>query len=429
MSSLFRDEALRAQQGRYLGSIRIARNPSFTLVAGVSLLLGAALIAFSILGHFTRKARVPGVLLPTLGTLNIPASQTGTLLELRIAEGDHVAAGQVVAVLGVDRTTKDGDAAVLVARSLAHRRETLETERRLANEQARQRHDALTERLRSIEKEQTQASDELVTLRRRVQLAVKSVERFEALAREGFVAEVQAQQKNEELLDLRMREQTTERILTALQRDSASVKADLAGIGSTLNTQLMQVERSLATLEQEITENEARAKVVIATPCSATVTAVVSHVGQVVQTGQNIAAVVPAFGNQRAQPTLEAHLFAPSRTAGFVKAGQAVWIRYAAYPYQKFGMAAGRIASVSRTPINPQDLPTGQGQAILQATQSNEPLYRVTVTLANQSINTYGEQQALKPGMSLEADVLQDRRAIWEWILEPVIAASTPARL
>jgi membrane fusion protein len=28
----------------------------------------------------------------------------------------------------------------------------------------------------------------------------------------------------------------------------------------------------------------------------------------------------------------------------------------------------------------------------------------------------------LKPGMTLEADVVQDSRKIWEWVLEPVLA-------
>ena len=109
-------------------------------------------------------------------------------------------------------------------------------------------------------------------------------------------------------------------------------------------------------------------------------------------------------------------MYAASRTAGFIASGQRVWVRYDAFPHQKFGMAEGEIAAISRSPIALQDLPPG-----LQAT---EPLYRITVTLSRQSVDAYGETVTLKPGMTLQADVLQDRRAIWEWLLEPVIAAS-----
>lgn len=87
-------------------------------------------------------------------------------------------------------------------------------------------------------------------------------------------------------------------------------------------------------------------------------------------------------------------------------------------------MAKGSIRSVSRTPISPQDLPAGQSQALLSAAQSVEPMYRVTVSLESQAIRTYGDVQSLKAGLSLEADVIQDKRRVWEWVLEPVLAAS-----
>jgi membrane fusion protein len=43
--------------------------------------------------------------------------------------------------------------------------------------------------------------------------------------------------------------------------------------------------------------------------------------------------------------------------------------------------------------------------------------------LVDQSIRAYGEDIALKPGLTLTADVLQERRKVWEWVLEPVLAA------
>ncbi|OYT88725.1 MAG: hypothetical protein CFE43_21010 [Burkholderiales bacterium PBB3] len=43
--------------------------------------------------------------------------------------------------------------------------------------------------------------------------------------------------------------------------------------------------------------------------------------------------------------------------------------------------------------------------------------------LADQSIKAHAGDMALNPGMTLEADVLQARRKVWEWVLEPVLAA------
>ena len=124
-----------------------------------------------------------------------------------------------------------------------------------------------------------------------------------------------------------------------------------------------------------------------------------------------------------AQDTLQAHLYAPSHTAGFVRPGQTVYLRYAAYPYQKFGLYAGRITAVSSTPFAPNELPPNLAQQLLSQAGSNQALYRINVQLADQSIRAYGEDVALKPGLTLEADVLQERRKVWEWVLEPVLAA------
>ena len=61
--------------------------------------------------------------------------------------------------------------------------------------------------------------------------------------------------------------------------------------------------------------------------------------------------------------------------------------------------------------------------ALQSAAHIQEPLYRIRVQLKEQSISAYGESLPLKPGMTLEADVVQDKRAVWEWIFEPLLAA------
>jgi membrane fusion protein len=116
--------------------------------------------------------------------------------------------------------------------------------------------------------------------------------------------------------------------------------------------------------------------------------------------------------------TLEAHLYAPSRSVGFVRAGQQVLLRYRAYPYQKFGHHRGVISSVSRTAIDPSELPAGFAAAGAPA----EPLYRITVRLERQFVSAYGEDVRLQPGMQLDADVVLERRRLYEWVLDPIYA-------
>jgi membrane fusion protein len=98
-------------------------------------------------------------------------------------------------------------------------------------------------------------------------------------------------------------------------------------------------------------------------------------------------------------------------------------MRYAAYPYQKFGLQTGHITAISTTPFAASELPPNISQQLMAQAGSNEALYRINVQLDQQTIASYGEPLQLKAGLTLEADVLQERRKIWEWVLEPLLAA------
>ena len=212
--------------------------------------------------------------------------------------------------------------------------------------------------------------------------------------------------------------------MATIDREWQALQAERRATALQGDTEQAQLDRSAAALAQERTEVLARQTLVLSAPKDGVVTALHVHAGMSVQPGQVLATLVPQAQSDDAA-MLEAHLYAPSRTAGFVRAGQPVWLRLAAYPYQKFGMARGEVSDVSRTPVNPQELPPGQASALMAAAQSNEPLYRIRVKLARQQVVAYGQLQPLAPGMALEAEVVQDRRAVWEWVLEPLLAAGS----
>jgi membrane fusion protein len=253
-------------------------------------------------------------------------------------------------------------------------------------------------------------------------------------------SDIQAQNKQEELIDLQSRLETTQRNGVALSREHQAAQAELRNLHQQLSIDLLQLDRSVATLEQETAENKSRQTSSVLAPQAGQVSTLHLPLGAMVQAGQTIASLVPhtnvntkentnlSLDKDNRQFSVHSHaplmaaLFAPTRTAGFIQPGQEVWLRLAAYPYQKFGLAKGHVVKVSGTPIAAQDLPHGQATALLASTQSNEPLYRVQVALASQHVVAFGTPHLLRPGMTLEADVIHDVRGIWEWIFEPLLA-------
>lgn len=425
-TSLFRRQVTQAKQASWLGGIHLAHHPRFSLIAGVALALAGALVAFGAWGKVARKVRVPGILMAQMGTLELSAPTAGVLLSQTVQEGEWVQQGQTLFVINTDKATPEGSASTLLASHLAQRRTTLLSERASRQSQHAQRLLHMTERIRSLSLESEQATQELALAKRRVELAHKTWRRFEQMAHEGFVSDIQAQNKQEELIDLQSRLENTQRNGTALTREHRAAQAELNNLQKQGAIDLLQVDRSLASLDQETAENQLRKTSSVLAPQAGQISTLHLPLGAVIQAGQTIASMVPQTEPQA--PQLQAHapliaaLFAPTRTAGFIQPGQEVWLRLAAYPYQKFGLAKGRVVKISGTPIAPQDLPHGQGNALLASTQSNEPLYRIQVALASQHVVAFGEQHLLRPGMTLEADVIHDVRGIWEWIFEPLLA-------
>lgn len=441
---LFRPQVLDAQRAQWLGSVHLARPPSFSVVTAASLVLGIALVAFGLWGEIRRKATVPGVLLPVGGLLQVSSPQSGVIGQWLVHEGDVVQAGQDLLHIRSEHHTGLGESGALATLALAQRRSSLEAEARLIQQQADVRQDALADRLRSLAAEERQAQAEESSLKQRAKMAQQSLSRYQELAAGGFVSAVQVQQRQEELLDVEVRSSNAHRGLQALQREQASIKADMQANAAAAKTSREQMLRSLAALGQEDALQAMRQGATVKAPQAGRVSAVMQVAGQAVQGGQTLLSLVPISpdgrssqghggdspqaagdpdGSPGAGPAMEAVLFAPSRSAGFVAPGQPVWVRYAAYPYQKFGMAAGRVHSVSDSPLSPQDLPSGLAPSILAAAQSQEPLRRITVRLEKQQIAAFGKHIVLTAGLALEADVVQESRKVWEWMFEPLLAA------
>ncbi|MBH9575366.1 HlyD family secretion protein [Inhella proteolytica] len=426
-ASLFRPEVMNAQQAQWLGSIRIARPPGFALVTVLAVACAAALVAFAVWGEYTRKVTLPGVLMPEGGVMDISSPQGGTVSEVLVKEGDEVQAGQPLIRLRAERQLAAGELGQLQAAAVAQQRQSLETELRLLEQRTQQRSAALSDRLRSLKSDEGSLRGELEAVQQRVALADKSARNFEELAAKGFMSQLQAQQKQEELLDLGLRERNARRALEAAQREQVGIQAELALARTQLESERSQLQRQLAELTQEGSDLGARSAWTLTAPRAGRVATLIAVAGQAATAERTLATLLPAGATSEAN--LVAHLYAPSRMAGFVELGQPVWLRYAAYPYQKFGMQRGEVVAVSRSPVNPQDLPSGRSQALMQSVQAVEPLYRIQVSLARQHIQVQGELQPLKVGTALESQVRQEARAIWEWVLEPVLAVWAKGRV
>ena len=401
---LFRREALEARKVRWLGGISLAQPLRPWLLAAFAVLAAALVVLFLVRGEYTRRTRVPGQLVPEQGMATVVSPATGVLARVDVPEGGRVAAGQILAVVRVPHATlAAGDTLAALEKRLRSRARALED----AHVARLQRLDAQTAGLQAqreaARRELAQIEREIATRREQVRLAGELLERLRGLGEKRYVSELQLKQQEAEALEQVGAMQVLERQALSTRRLITQLEQALAELPGERDAAEAGFRSDLARLEQERVEVMARGELAIVAPVSGVVATQMLKPGQAVQAGQALISVLPGDGR------LEAELLVPSRAIGFIEPGDAVLLRYQAYPYQKFGHHRGTVARISRSTLQ-----AGAGES------AGEPFYRISVALERQAITAYGQAEPLRPGMLLEADVLGERRRLIEWALEPI---------
>ncbi len=403
---LFRPEAVDAQRQQWLGGVQLVRPASLGWMTAAALAAAVAVASYLALAQYTRKATVAGVLVPDRGLIRLVPAATGTVVERRVQEGQSVQAGEVLFVLSLERPLLALDAQAQVRRSLDERRRSLAQAAQNEQELVRSRVQSMDRRLAALEVELVQIDGEAALQQQRLALAEQALARLQALQADQFISAAQTQTKHEEVLGLRAAAQALSRQRAALLRERAELEGDRRALPLQSGSTMGGLERDLAQANRDAAEQDAQQRLVVRAPESGTVSTVLAEPGQSVSPQAALATVVPQGA------VLQAQLYAPSSAIGFVQPGQAVRLRYEAFPYQKFGQQPGHVVQVSRTPLAASEL---AAQA-LPAAQGGEPMFRITVAL-----DAPPQAMPLAAGMRLQADIQLDRRRLVEWLFEPLL--------
>ena len=81
MTPLFRREAIEAHRQQWMGEVRLVRPLSMSVLMMVLLAVAIAVGSWLVLGEYTRKAHVRGVLVPDRGWIRLMTPQLATVAE------------------------------------------------------------------------------------------------------------------------------------------------------------------------------------------------------------------------------------------------------------------------------------------------------------------------------------------------------------
>lgn len=407
---LFRQEVTESRRRHWLGEVIIASPPSLRLSAYIALGIVFVLILFIYFFSYTRKQQVSGVLMPDKGIIRIYSPQAGSVKNVFVKEGDKVTLGEPLFVLSSDRSLEGKDA-------------TQET----ISEQIRTRLKLFNNTLREVEgswitdktasERQIQQLTEQVKLQEQEsnnqlmlsQLLNKRVAQYQELWGKEYVSLEQFQRVKEESLRQNGALKTSRSALINSRRELIQRTNEQLQLESNYQKQRNDIASKIASTEQELTESESKREIIIRATKPGTVTALTATAGQYFDGHAPLLSIIPQDSR------LLAYLYAPSYAVGFIRPHSDVWLRYPAWPWQKFGQYHGVVVSVSKVALTQNEMD------LFENKEAGAPLYRIVVQPDAHYVNVYGQKMELQAGMQLEADVVRENRRLYEWIFEPLL--------
>ena len=401
--SLFRPEAVERSKSKPLSSILLIQPVAVNVLTVLSLLIGLALLAFLIFGTYTKKERVTGVLLPNLGLVRVAAPQMGTVIKREVTEGRAVKRGDVLYRISSDRAVGSEVEGQLASNQSELKRQSLEEQLNRQNSMNEISSLQSAQKISALQQQLAQINNELSIYNEQLRIANDVYKRNQALVEEGFISSAVLEDKRNNYLNQLNNQKR-------LMREKTSIQQQLSAAKTELQDAKLKGDNQNASITQSITDNETQRELLVLAPIDGVASAIQADVGQVVNANTVLLSIVPKDAQ------LEANVYLSSRAIGFIKEGNRVLLRYQAFPYQKFGQHEGEVISISKVALTNNELIEA---GILKAT---EPMYRVKIKPASQTIMAYGQQEALQPSMQLEADVLMDTRRLYEWLFEPLFS-------
>ncbi|MDM7943903.1 MAG: HlyD family type I secretion periplasmic adaptor subunit [Hydrogenophaga sp.] len=395
------------------------------------------LLVWASVGRLDIVAVAEGKLVPEDHLKIVQPSEAGIVSAILVREGQTVHKDQVL--MRMDVLTTDADLLALGAerwrKQLALRRLDAELAGQALNIEAADP-PALAQEAVALQQANRAAQDSAIAEERSRMLKVQQelaaaqqqsqrlqavLPHFQAqeaayaqLAEQGFTGQLMVSDKRRERIEKEQELATQQHMIASARASIEQSVKKLEQIRAEhlqrLHTERIETRSQLERMEAEWQKQQhRRALMELRAPHEGIVKELATHtVGTVVQPGTVLATLVPQ------QAPLKAEVWISNYDVGFVRPGQTVKLKLAAYPFQKYGMAHGELQWVSA------DAQTEEpGPATVPTGALPPPRYKATVTLQEAALVRDERRHALTAGMQAQAEIRLGQRTVMQYLLSP----------
>ncbi|MHC1791259.1 HlyD family type I secretion periplasmic adaptor subunit [Solidesulfovibrio sp.] len=391
----------------------------------------AAALVFACLARVDRIVIAPGKLVSARKNLTVAPMETALIREVYVSAGQTVAKGDALIALdptfaeaGLSERGKDRSAlaakvwrlrcetsgecrppAELTPAELALEREVYEARRR----EFIAKNEALTQRLRELSAKIATNAAEAAKHKKQIALARDLERMYGDIFNQGASSKVEYMKAQSSRIEAegqleRFRNEAAE-LRESLARGEAEKRDFAENWKAEAAQELAAVSRELSGAEERERKAERLRELVVLRAPEAGVVLDVSarSAGSVAGQGETLLTIVPAGEDL----LIEAEVAA--QDIGLVRPGDAVRVKFEAFPYQRHGVAEARLGTVSPDAFEKN---TAEGQRLF---------YRVRATLGEVRLTAVPPDFRLFPGLTLTAEIKVGSRRVITYLLYPLI--------
>lgn len=404
--SLFRKEALSSFESRFIGRPLVARSIPVIVIAYLSILMVIVIIIFFYFGSYTKKIQVSGVVMPKGEVVRVYNNYEGIIDAVHVREGDFVKKGDLLFTIVNDRVSNlnniQKESVDLIESKIKISKDSIENLRFLQSKKT----SLLQNKIISLRNELEITEGARQLLNEKLIISEANLVKYKKLRERNMISPSQFDMIKLDNIEAEIK---TNDILSRKNRLVSEIKE----LQLTMMDLPLEIKKERHELEQELMELSMRLNYArldrenqVLSPVDGTISSLNAFNGKNINRSYLLAVLVPE------DVILEGVLRIPNRAIGFIKNGDVVRMRLDAFPYQKFGAIHGHVEHISTVALLPYEMP--------DVMNNKDMLYAVRVRLDDVAITAYGKRLPLKPSMTFTADVMMEKRRIYEWILEPL---------
>ncbi|CRM12366.1 HlyD family secretion protein [Pseudomonas sp. 25 E 4] len=402
-TALFRHQSVLHKQSYTYGTPDLAPPLSGWVVCAVCILMLISLSFFLFFAKYTHRERVSGELTPASGIIEISSPDDGIVKQIYVDDGAYVLQGQTLAVVQKDKkgadlvTTSSNDNT-----SFNLQIKNLQKSINNIDMQLEEKHKEKSSHINLINAKKHHVQIELrlnKQLLSKQQILVQHMAELESIS---AVSNLEAQAQIEKLTTFRANSEKLENEYLTLNQDLININQQYTQLSIDSDIKKNSLEKDILKLKRLLKNSDINSTFTITAPKNGRILALKTLEGQFASKNQ------PLLLFTTRDQTLVAELFVPDRTIPFIKLNDKVNLKYNSFPYQKFGQYHGKIKSISSIPIIP--IPRHSSSS------TDQTFYKVTLTLDQQNLVINNSAIPLKPGYTLEAEIMTESHSLLDWI-------------